>query len=65
MFLVFLLIVLLFEPPVGPEPELAIFGLMALFGLVTCSFALEDDKRIRAELDELRKLINPPETEEA
>ena len=64
MFLVFLLVILLLDIPLGPDPGFVILLLMALFGAVTCSCAIEDDKRIQAELDKLRRLITPPETEE-
>lgn len=39
--------------------------LISAVGVFICTEAYLDDNRIRAELDELKKLINPPETEEA
>jgi len=65
IFSVLILIVLIFDIPLGPEPEFTFLLVIPFCCAIICSAAFEDDKNIRAELDELRKLITPPETEEA
>ncbi|MFC1629019.1 hypothetical protein ACFL3H_07900 [Gemmatimonadota bacterium] len=49
---------------VAEEPMSRLLAFVCLFLAGVCLWAAKDDKLIRAELDELRKLINPPETEE-